>query len=184
LKKYLILLALIFLFIVPVKAEEQPEYYEQIYLSEKEALDLVFAGLEIEKKEVEADKQKLKTIQKRLKRKISENKYTFYIGKKEGKEKKYALILEEKGKHFPITFIVGINEDLQVDKVAVMIYREKRGDAVKRKRFLKQFEAKSSQDPLEVNQDIIHLTGSTISSWSMAAGVKKALVLTEELIKR
>ncbi|WP_231099301.1 FMN-binding protein, partial [Streptobacillus moniliformis] len=53
---------------------------------------------------------------------------------------------------------------------------------VKRKRFLNQFKNKNSKDAIEVNVDIVHLTGATISSWSVTAGVKKAVVLTEELI--
>ena len=63
-----------------------------------------------------------------------------------------------------------------------MVYRERRGDGVKRQRFLQQFNGKSSKDPIEVNSDIVHITGSTISSWSMAAGVRKAVVLLEELV--
>jgi electron transport complex protein RnfG len=92
------------------------------------------------------------------------------------------LILDEVGKHFPITFIVSMDSKATVDQVAIMTYREKRGDAVKRKRFLNQFKNKGVNDSMEVNNDIISLTGATISSWSVASGVKKAVVLTEELM--
>lgn len=163
-------------------AEENPEYYEQVYLSEKEAVSLVFGDLKVEKKEVELSPEKKKIVQKKLKRKIKEKSFTFYIGTKNGNVEKYALILDEVGKHFPITFIVSMDSKATVDQVSIMTYREKRGDAVKRKRFLNQFKDKGVNDPMEINTDIIHLTGATISSWSVAAGVKKAVVLTEELI--
>lgn len=165
-----------------VFAEENPEYYEQVYMTEKQALDTVLPNLEVEKKEFILTPEKKKIIQKRLKRKIKDKSFNFFIGKKDGKEEKYAIVLDEQGKHFPMTFIVSLDNKATVDQVAVMVYREKRGDAVKRKRFLNQFKNKSSKDSIEVDADIIHLTGATISSWSVASGVKKAVVLTEELI--
>lgn len=163
-------------------ADETPEYYEQVYLTEKQALDMVFHDLKVEKKEITMTTEQKKNIQKRLKRKIKEDTYTVFIGKKDGKEEKYAFILDEQGKHFPMTFIVSLDNKANVDQVAVMVYREKRGDGVKRKRFLNQFKNKNSKDPIEIDNDIVHITGATISSWSMTAGVKKAVVLTEELV--
>ena len=165
-----------------VYAEEKSEYYEQVYLTEKQALDSVFENLTVEKKEIFLSSEKKKIIQKKLKRKLGESSYNFYIGKKDGKNFKYAIILDEQGKHFPMTFIVSLDNNANIDQVAVMVYRERRGDAVKRKRFLNQFKNKGSKDSIEIDNDIVHLTGATISSWSMAAGVKKAVVLTEELI--
>ena len=46
---------------------------------------------------------------------------------------------------------------------------------MRRRRFLGQFQGKGSGDPLMINRDLVHLTGATVSSWSIAAGVKKAL---------
>jgi Na+-translocating ferredoxin:NAD+ oxidoreductase RnfG subunit len=165
-----------------VFAEDSAEYYEQIYLTEKQALETVLTNLDIEKKEFSLSTEKKKIIQKRLKRKIKENSFNFFIGKKDGKDQKYAIILDEQGKHFPMTFIVSLDNNAVVEQVAVMVYREKKGDAIKRKRFLNQFKNKSSKDSIEVDNDIVHLTGATISSWSMSSGVKKAVVLTEELV--
>lgn len=163
-------------------AEEKVEYYEQVYLTEKQALDMVFKDLKVEKKQITATKDKKNIIQKRLKRKIKEDTFTYYFAQKSNNENIYAWILDEHGKHRPITFIVSINNKITVEQVAIMIYREKRGAEVQKKRFLNQFNNKSSQDEIKVNQDIINITGATISSWSVSAGVKKALVLTEELI--
>lgn len=162
--------------------DEKAEYYEQVYLTEKQALDNVFGNLRVEKRQVTLAPEKKKIIQKILKRKLKEDSYTFFVGKNGNSDEKYALILDEQGKHFPMTFIVSLDKNASVEQVAVMVYREKRGDAVKRKRFLNQFKNKTSKDPIQVDNDIVHLTGATISSWSMASGVKKAVVLTEELI--
>ena len=59
------------------------------------------------------------------------------------------------------------------------MYREHRGDEVKKKRFRKQFWGLGSKDSMQVDIDIDGITGATISSWSIASGVKKALLLVE-----
>jgi Na+-translocating ferredoxin:NAD+ oxidoreductase RnfG subunit len=87
----------------------------------------------------------------------------------------YAVVSEEVGKYRPITFMVGANLDFSVRDVTVMIYRESRGGDVKRKRFLNQYRGKSAGDPIDVNRDIINISGATISVRSMNAGVKRVL---------
>jgi len=59
--------------------------------------------------------------------------------------------------------------------VLVMVYRESRGDGVKRQRFLKQFRGKDADDPVRINRDIVGLSGATLSSRSITAGVKRVL---------
>ncbi|MFN8672414.1 MAG: FMN-binding protein [Candidatus Sericytochromatia bacterium] len=184
-KKLLALFICFFTFIGsnPSFGEEKPEYLEQVYLTEKQAVDLVFKDLKVEKKQFSITPEQKNNVQKRLKRKIKETNFSYYVGKKGNENERYAWVLDEQGKHFPMTFIVSINKNLVVEQVAIMVYREKKGDEVKRKRFLNQFIKKSVSDPIEVDNDIIHITGATISSWSISAGVKKALVLTDELLK-
>lgn len=165
----------------PAHAEEG-EYSEQVYLSEAQALKQVFGDLQVETRTLKPTAAQRKALQKHLRRKLDEPQYTLHVGKKAGKIARYALILDEKGKHYPITFIVAMTPSASVDQVAVMVYRERRGDGVKRQRFLKQFNGKNTQDPLEMNRDIVHITGSTISSWSIAAGVRKAVALLEMLV--
>lgn len=93
----------------------------------------------------------------------------------------YAVVSEEVGKYRPITFMVGANPDFSVRDVVVMVYRESRGGDVKRKRFLNQYRGKSVRDPLDVNRDIINISGATISVRSMNAGVKRVLAELVEL---
>ncbi len=87
----------------------------------------------------------------------------------------YAVVTEEIGKYRPITFMVGITPELTVRDVSVLVYRESRGGEVKRKRFLSQYRGKSVHDPIDVNRDIINISGATISVRSVNAGVKRVL---------
>ncbi len=168
----------------PVYAET-PEHYEQIYLTQEQALRVAIPDADkVIARPVTPTAEQRKQVERKLGRRLEESSYVFHEGTRGGKTVGYALILDEIGKYYPITFIVGITPQGAVRDVAVMVYRERRGDAVRRGRFLNQFDGKTSDDPLMVNRDITHLTGATVSSWSIAAGVKKALVLFETLIKR
>lgn len=87
----------------------------------------------------------------------------------------YAVQSEEIGKYRPITFMVGVTPEMTVRDVAVLVYRESRGGDVRRRRFLAQYRGKRTHDPIDVNRDIINISGATISVRSMNAGVKRVL---------
>lgn len=87
----------------------------------------------------------------------------------------YAVVTEEIGKYEPITFMVGVTPDFKVRDVAVMVYRESRGGDVKRKRFLRQYRGKTARDPIDLNRDVINVSGATLSVRAMNAGVKRVL---------
>ena len=182
--RWLLVFSLLALAGAQAATAEQAEFYQQVYLSEAQALEQAFHGLQVQKRQLIPTPAQRTAIQKRLRRKLDEAKLTLYLGRAPGQTpiQRYAFILNEKGKHFPITFLVALSPAAAVEQVAVMVYRERRGDGVRRQRFLNQFQHKTSKDPIEVNQDILHITGSTISSWSIAAGVRKAVVLLEELV--
>src|SRR5262249_35229254 len=55
-----------------------------------------------------------------------------------------AIVVEEIGKHRPITLIVGVDEDHKVSGIAVMAYREAYGGEIRSKRFLAQYRGKGA----------------------------------------
>jgi len=75
-------------------------------------------------------------------------------------------------------------KDAKVIDVMIMIYREKIGSKVRKKRFLKQFFGKNTDTPLQIDYDIDGISGATVSSWAVASGVKKGLYIAQELAKR
>lgn len=93
----------------------------------------------------------------------------------------YAMVLEERGKYRPITFMVGVDRDFSVEGVAVMVYREDRGDEVRHKRFLRQYRDKTLDDPIRTHRDIVNITGATISVTSLNVGVRRALATLREV---
>lgn len=107
--------------------------------------------------------------------------YTVFVAMTQGKVDGYAVIDDELGLHQPITFATRLTSRGVVDRVEIMVYREPRGDEVRDPRFRKQFEGKSAADPLRIDRDIDAVSGATVSSASLATGVRRAAVLIEEL---
>lgn len=100
---------------------------------------------------------------------------TYRVFGPDGALRGYAMVLDERGKYRPITFMVGVTTDLEVRGVEVMVYREDRGDEVRHDRFLRQYRGKERKDPIRTHRDIVNVTGATISVRSLNRGVKRAL---------
>jgi electron transport complex protein RnfG len=149
-------------------------------LTEQQALKIALPKSESVVTEAKAlTSQQRDELQKRSGLRLPEREYKFFIGKSKGESDGYALVMNEIGKHEFITFIVGINPKGEVGDVVVMEYRESRGGEVREQRFLRQFHGKRQKDAIQVNKDIVNYTGATLSSYAIARGVKKALLLVE-----
>jgi len=170
--KFLFLFSLLF-FSLPVKAQT-------IYLKPSEALKTIFHTSE----EIIPDKKTLTSEQKEiLKKKIGyaapKDDWTFYIAKTKGSIDGYAVVDNEVGKTEPITFLTVMTPQGSVHAVEILVYREPYGSEVHEERFLKQFDHKTTHDPIKLDQDITHMTGATLSSRAMTVGVKRDLALWE-----
>ena len=165
-----------------LEEEEPPENYKfQIFLEEEEALAKVFAGCDkIESEFLILTPEGREYFKELLKRPDLETTFRVYIGKKGDVISRYAIITEEMGCFHPITWILSTNTEGRILDIAVMIYRESRGHEVSRKRFLKQFEGKSTKDSLSTNKDIIRITGATVSVQAVCRGVRKMLAFIHE----
>jgi hypothetical protein len=112
----------------------------------------------------------------------AKDRYTIYVATTHDKIDGYALVDDELGLHQPITFATRLSPRGVIERLEVMVYREPRGDEVRDARFRKQFEGKTSRDPLRVNDDVDAVSGATVSSVSLATGVRRAAILVEELL--
>src|SRR4030095_12910865 len=73
-----------------------------------------------------------------------------------------AIIVEEIGKHRPITFVVGLRPDRTVEDVAVMAYREAYGGEIASRRFMRQYAGKRPGDDLRTPQGINNAPGARL----------------------
>lgn len=167
----LILFAVLFSFSV---------WAQTVYLKPADALKIIFK----DSKEVVSEKKSLSpeqkgAIEKRLGTKLAKETWTFYIAQSDGKVDGYTLIDHEIGKTEPITFITAITPQGEVKAVEILVYREPVGSEVHDKRFVKQYLGKKVSDPIRIGQDIVNISGATMSARAVSAGVKRALLLWE-----
>lgn len=160
------------------ETEPAENFQLQTYLTEEQALALVFPECdEIVTDEFIMTPAEKDDLEKLLSRRLYEDGFRVYAGKKKSVIQGYAMITEEIGKFHPFTFIVGVTPDGKINNIAVLVYRESRGGEIARKRFLSQFIGKSFKNPLRTNKDIINITGATMSVQYMCAGVRKVLAV-------
>jgi len=88
-----------------------------------------------------------------------------------------AVIVEEIGKHRPITFVVGVRPDGAIADVAVVAYREAYGGEIRMPRFLRQYRDRKPGEALQPYRDITNIAGATLSVEAAGRAVKKAQAL-------
>ena len=164
---------------------EQEMIHAEVFLSEDEALKLMFPKSErIRKESIRLTSEKKVQIEERIGWKFPEEVFEVYIGETSARIDGYALVQNTIGKHKPMTYMVGVDNTGHVLNVELLVFRESRGSEVRTKRFNVQYEGKTVLDPVRINKDIINISGATMSVRSMTAGVKRVLVLIDEFYLR
>lgn len=154
---------------------------EGVFLSEEEAPRAVFPDADSFVREVvpatPALREGMRALLGTVRLSVWEDHYVTFNALHGTVSLGYAVIVEEIGKHRPITFIVGVQPDGKVGDVAVVAYREAYGGEVRNKRFLVQYQGKSSTDALQPYGDIKNIAGATLSVEAAGRAVKKALAV-------
>ena len=87
----------------------------------------------------------------------------------------YAYVSKAPSKTDAFDYLILLNKDLVVEKAKVLIYREDYGGEIGSKRWLKQFIGKTPKDELKYMQNIVAISGATISVRSMTTAVNDLL---------
>jgi hypothetical protein len=112
-----------------------------------------------------------------LKRPVDEKQIVFERLRTREGEAGYVYRGRERGKVEWMDFAVALGADGKVRRVLLTVYREPVGGEVGSRRFMDQFRGKDAGSTLAPGRDIDGISGATISSRSLAAGVRKAACL-------
>ena len=157
---------------------------DQVYYTPRDLLaDFFRASQSVTYKKIDLTDADKRRLAHRLGYVPAKPSYIFYVATTGGHVDGYAFIDDQKGEHLPITFAVKLSPDGRVERQEVVVYREARGDEVRDEHFRQQFVGKTARDAIDTNEDIVVVSGATISSRAMAIGVKRAVVLFDELVK-
>lgn len=87
----------------------------------------------------------------------------------------YAYVSKAPSKTDMFDYLVLLDTDLIVLKTKVLVYREDYGGEIGSKRWLKQFIGKTQEDALRYNDNIMAISGATISVRSMTNAMNNLL---------
>jgi hypothetical protein len=149
---------------------------EDVYLTPEDAAKLMFPeSNSIRSEVIHITEDQKQLIEERIGWHFPETTFNCFIGETKGKVDGWAFVQNTIGKHKPMTYMVGVAPDGEVTNVEILVYRESRGSDNY------QYQGKTVDDPIRINRDVINISGATMSVRSMSAGVKRALVLADEL---
>ena len=144
--------------------------HAEIYLAPEQAAQVIFPGEKFTRKEVTIPDDKVDGIESASDEKVRSKKLVTLVDA----QKNAVFIDQVLGKHEMITYAVGVKPDGTVKGIEVLEYRETYGQNV-RNDWRKQFEGKSKTDQLRAGKDIKVLSGATLSSAHLSAGVRRIL---------
>ena len=84
----------------------------------------------------------------------------------------FAVLAKARSKFENFEFMVYYDQNKTIKAVRVMLYREDYGGEIASKRWLKQFDGKTAQSPIEIDNDIQGISGATISYRAITTGIK------------
>ncbi len=156
---------------------------EEVYLRSEEAPRLLFPeGTSVEKRVIPltpALRSAMENIIAPTQPSLWEATIPVYEVSAGGAVVGYAVVVNEIGKHRPITFVVGVTPDVKVKGVEIMVYREPKGGEVRMKGFLNQYRGKDLAEPILTGRDITNISGATLSVRAVNRGTKKALAIVQ-----
>lgn len=95
----------------------------------------------------------------------------------------YFLVDEVTGKHDLITYALALSADGHVLGIEVMDYREAYGGQVRDARWRAQFTGKRAQDKLQIDADIVNISGATLSCVHLTEGIRRLLAVHDQVIR-
>jgi hypothetical protein len=105
------------------------------------------------------------------------NKYTFYVGKEQGKPVAYVFVVPEIFNTCFHKYAVGMKPSGEVIETVIVELSCPRAFTINRKSFLSQFQEKDHRHALTIKSDIDAVTGATLSSEATATATRKAVSL-------
>jgi Na+-translocating ferredoxin:NAD+ oxidoreductase RnfG subunit len=143
----------------------------EVYFNEDQVVKSIFPQGKFTSRWIELSSEQINLIEKASGESVRDKKVRVW----QGADGEMVFIDRVVGKHDFITYAVGIDKEGKVKKVEVMEYRETYGHEVRRPEWREQFTGKNLADPLKLNKDIKNISGATLSSAHLTAGVRRIL---------
>ena len=158
--------------LIPVEA------YSAVYLTEAQATAILFPGQTFTKSTLPLSADERAKIKERSDEAVRADNAVVW----RATSGDWVFIDRVLGKHEFITYAVAIEKSGKVKGIEILEYRESYGHEVRGESWRAQFVGKNLSAPLKLNQDIHNISGATLSSAHITAGVRRVLQ-TYEILK-
>ena len=154
-----------------------------VFYARDEALEVAFPDADrVEAKDFFLTPEQRSDIESRAKAPIESSFLTVYVGRRGEEMLGYAILDTHLVRTLPETFLVVISLDGNVVATHVLAFYEPL-EYLPPDRWLKQFTGKRLKDDLQVGRKIAGITGSTLTSRAVTAGIRRALAIYEVLLR-
>jgi Na+-translocating ferredoxin:NAD+ oxidoreductase RnfG subunit len=167
----------LFLLLGPVVAVQA---FAEVYMTDEKAVQLIFPEQKFERKSISLLDSEMDTVKSAFGEKVRNQNLVVWVNG----TKDCVFVDQVLGKHEFITYAVGIDHDGKVKGIEILEYRESYGHQVKREDWRKQFVGKTRHSALKLDDDIKNISGATLSSSHVTAGVKRLLITYDTIKKR
>lgn len=151
--------------------------HAEIYMSEEGATQSIFPNLNFIRSDFKLNDDLVRQIEQSSGETVRSPALKIF----KAPNKDTVFIDQVLGKHEFITYAVGIDNTGAVRGVEILEYRETYGSQVREEDWKKQFVGKTCFAPLKLNQDIKGISGATLSSAHVTAGVRRILHTYESI---
>lgn len=141
------------------------------YLTVEQAQDLLFPGAQMTAHPVTLTPEQAKAIEKASKTRVRERAIKVWSASTGG----WFYLDQVIGKHELITYGLAVAPDGTVRGLEILDYRETYGGEVRNPQWRAQFVGKKAGSPLQLDVDIVNISGATLSSRNITVGVRRLL---------
>jgi hypothetical protein len=141
------------------------------YLTVEQAQGALFPGEQMTARAVTLTTEQVKAIEKASHSRVRERTLKVWSASGGG----WFYLDQVIGKHELITYGLALDPSGAVRGVEILDYRETYGGEVRNPKWRAQFVGKRAGSPLELDVDIVNLSGATLSSHNITVGVRRLL---------
>ena len=167
-------------FLAAPLAVVSPAAFATVYLSVEQAQQAIFPGASFTAAPVSLTEEEKRAVEKRSAVKVRSSEQPAWKVTTGG----WFFVDQVIGKHELITYAVGLESDGRIRGIEVLEYLESYGGQIRSAEWRKQFAGKNASDRLRLDEDILNISGATLSCRHVTEGVKRLVVMHEIVLKQ
>ncbi|OVE77140.1 hypothetical protein BVX98_03455 [bacterium F11] len=155
-----------------------------VYMNQEQALKLAFpTSASVDRKTLFLNGMEIDEIQRKAKSKLDSEVLTYYIGRKGNQLLGYAFFETHIVRTMPETVMVVLNTEGKVSFVEILAFLEPE-DYRPSPKWLDLFRGKDLDQNLWIKRGLRNITGSTLTTQAIAAGVRRVLATFEVVVQQ